>query len=66
MAGTLATAATDTLVNNITYQDTSVDNPTAGNRVFTLTKVQDSGGTANGGADTTTFAVASTDDRSAS
>ena len=58
--GTLSTAATDTLVNNITYQDTNLDNPTAGNRVFTLTQVKDSGGTANGGADTTTLAVAST------
>ena len=58
--GTLSTAATDTLVNNITYQDTNLDNPTAGNRVFTLTQVKDSGGTANGGVDTTTLAVAST------
>ena len=48
--GALSTNATDTLVNNITYQDTNLDNPTAGNRVFTLTQVKDSGGTANGGS----------------
>ena len=53
--GTLSTAATDTLVNKITYQDTNLDNPTAGNRIFTLTQVKDSGGTANGGVDTTTL-----------
>ena len=49
-----------TLINGITYQNTNTDNPTAGNRVFTLTQIQDSGGTANGGADTTALAIAST------
>ena len=53
--GTLSTSATDTLVNGITYQDTNLDDPTAGNRIFTLTQVKDSGGTANGGVDTTTL-----------
>ena len=38
--GTLSTAATQTLVNGITYQNTSTDNPTAGNRVVTLTQVK--------------------------
>ena len=59
-ASGLATAAINTLVNGITYQDTSTDNPTAGNRVFTLTQIQDSGGTANSGMDTSTFSIAST------
>ena len=54
-AGGVSAANMNTLVNTITYQDTNVDNPTAGNRVFTLTQVKDSGGTANGGVDTTTL-----------
>ncbi len=59
-AGSLSTAAAQTLVNGITYQNTSTDNPSAGNRVFTLTQVKDSGGTANGGVDTTTLSIGST------
>src|SRR5471030_69500 len=59
-AGGVSTANINSLVNGITYQDTILDNPSAGNRVFTLTQVQDSGGTANGGADTTTLAITST------
>ena len=59
-AGGVSAANMNTLVNGITYQDTNIDNPTAGNRVFTLTQVKDSGGTANGGVDTTTLSVAST------
>ena len=38
--GTLSTAATQTLVNGITYQNTSTDNPSAGDRVVTLTQVK--------------------------
>ena len=49
-----------TLVNGITYQNTNLDDPTGGNRVFTITQVQDSGGTANGGNDTTSLSVVST------
>src|SRR5262249_59492166 len=49
-----------TLVNGITYQDTNVNDPTAGNRVFTLTSIQDTGGTAYGGVDTTALSVVST------
>ncbi len=59
-SGSLSTAATQTLVNGITYQNTRTDNPTPGNRVITLTQIKDSGGTANGGADTTTLAIGST------
>ncbi|MEI9885432.1 MAG: DUF4347 domain-containing protein [Rhizomicrobium sp.] len=58
--GGITTAAANTLVDNITYQDTSTDNPTGGDRIFTLTQVKDSGGTANSGADTTTLSIAST------
>ena len=58
--GTLSGAAAQTLVEGINYQNTSVDNPSAGNRVFTLTQIKDSGGTANGGVDTTTLSIAST------
>jgi hypothetical protein len=35
------------VINGITYRDSS-GNPTAGNRVVTLTSVQDNGGTSNG------------------
>ena len=45
----ISAAAAQILVNGITYQNTSVDNPTAGNRTFTLTQIKDSGGTANSG-----------------
>lgn len=48
-----------TLVNGITYRNSS-DNPTAGDRVITLTSIKDNGGTANGGADTRTLAIAAT------
>ena len=58
--GSLTAAATQTLVNGISYQDTSTDNPSAGSRVFTLTQIKDNGGTANSGADTTTLSIGST------
>ncbi|MCP4090136.1 MAG: DUF2341 domain-containing protein, partial [Gammaproteobacteria bacterium] len=41
----------DTLGNSISYQNTS-ENPTANDRVFTITGIKDSGGTVNGGVDT--------------
>ncbi|NJD25118.1 MAG: type I secretion C-terminal target domain-containing protein [Betaproteobacteria bacterium] len=56
----VSTSNLDTLVNGITYQNTNIDNPTDGNRVFTLTQVVDSGGTANGGVNATTLSIAST------
>ncbi|WP_295449369.1 cadherin-like domain-containing protein, partial [uncultured Thiodictyon sp.] len=61
-AGGVAAAAVDTLVNGITYQNTNRDDPTAGGRLFTLTQVTDSGGTSNGGVDTTVLGIASTVD----
>src|SRR5204863_377284 len=45
--------------SGITYQNTNTDNPTAGDRTFTLTQLQDSGGTANGGADTAALSIIS-------
>jgi hypothetical protein len=59
-SGGVSSSAINTLINGITYQDTNTDNPTAGNRVFTLTQIQDSGGTASGGSDTTALSIAST------
>ena len=59
-AGGVSAGAINTLINGITYQDTNTDNPTASSRTFTLTQIQDSGGTANGGFDTTTLSIPST------
>ncbi|WP_417456237.1 VCBS domain-containing protein [Kordiimonas sp.] len=48
--GTMSAAATQTLVDGISYENTS-DNPTTGaNRVVTITGITDSGGTADGGS----------------
>lgn len=47
------------LVNGIKYANTS-ENPISGNRVVTLTSLQDSGGTENGGNDTTSLNYTST------
>lgn len=53
-------AQAQTLVESIAYRNAS-DNPSiATARVATLTSVSDSGGTANGGADTTVLAISST------
>ncbi|SET05566.1 protein of unknown function [Nitrosomonas marina] len=57
--GTLSTAATQTMLDNMSYQNNS-NTPSTSNRVVTLTSIQDSGGTANGGDDTASVAVAST------
>ncbi|MEW6992050.1 DUF4347 domain-containing protein [Colwelliaceae bacterium 6441] len=57
--GTLSTAATQTLVDAISYQNNS-GTPNTSNRVVTITSLQDSGGTANGGDDTAALALAST------
>ncbi|SEM95343.1 DUF4347 domain-containing protein [Nitrosomonas marina] len=57
--GTLSTAATQTMLDNMSYQNNS-NTPGTSSRVVTLTSIQDSGGTANGGDDTASIAVAST------
>ncbi|WP_244894393.1 beta strand repeat-containing protein [Marinobacterium stanieri] len=57
--GSMSSAATQTLIDNISYQNNS-NSPSTSNRVVTLTSIQDSGGTANGGDNTGSLAVAST------
>ncbi|ARJ64208.1 hypothetical protein WV31_00060 [Magnetospirillum sp. ME-1] len=52
-SGNYTTAQAQTLVDGLKYKNSSND-PTVANRVFTLTGVQDSGGTAGGGVDTAT------------
>lgn len=59
-AAGISEAAAQTLINGIQYQNTNVDNPTGGDRKFTLTSIVDNGGITNSGHDTTTLAVAST------
>lgn len=56
---TLSSAAMQTLVDALSYQNDS-DAPDTTARVVTLTSLQDSGGTANSGDDTTSLSVAST------
>ncbi|WP_199243959.1 DUF4214 domain-containing protein [Bacterioplanes sanyensis] len=57
---TLSEAQLQTLVDGLTYRNSS-DNPTtAGNRVVTITSVTDSGGTANGGSNAATPNLTST------
>jgi hypothetical protein len=55
----IATTAAQTLIDALSYQNNS-DNPSTANRVVTLTSIQDSGGTSNGGVDTTTTSIAAT------
>jgi hypothetical protein len=55
----ITTAAAQTLVNGISYRNTS-EAVTNSSRVVTLTRVVDDGGTANSGIDTATISVAST------
>ncbi|MEC5342909.1 beta-propeller fold lactonase family protein, partial [Brenneria populi] len=54
--GISANAASE-LIAGLTYANAS-DDPTAGIRTITLISLQDGGGTANGGADTVTLAIA--------
>jgi hypothetical protein len=53
-------SAMATLVDALSYKDTSEDPSTSGNRVVTLTSIKDNGGTANSGVDTTTLSTAAT------
>ncbi|XYK81214.1 MAG: DUF4347 domain-containing protein [Labrenzia sp.] len=56
----LSEAALQTLVDGITYRNTSDTPTTAGNRVVTLTGLTDDGGTANGGDATAALTITST------
>jgi len=57
--GGISTAAMQTLIDTMTYMNTS-ENPNTSNRVVTLTSIQDNGGTDNGGVNTTALSVVST------
>ncbi|MDL1983033.1 MAG: DUF4347 domain-containing protein, partial [Deltaproteobacteria bacterium] len=58
---TVGTSVADaqTLIDGLSYQNTS-ENPSTLDRVFTITSIQDSGGTANGGIDTSSPNLVST------
>ncbi|MCJ9429439.1 DUF4347 domain-containing protein [Kordiimonas marina] len=59
--GTLDATGMQTLVTNAAYNNTSDDPTSSGSdRTITITSLKDSGGTANGGSDTTTLSLAST------
>ncbi|TDQ73713.1 MBG domain-containing protein [Sphingobacterium yanglingense] len=47
------------IINGITYRNTST-NPNTTNRIVKLSLIQDNGGTANGGVNTTSLSIAST------
>ncbi|WP_323814972.1 putative Ig domain-containing protein [Cellvibrio sp. NN19] len=55
----VSVADAQTVVNGITYANSSIT-PIGANRVVTITSLQDSGGTANGGVDTFNPNIAST------
>ncbi|WP_310417002.1 cadherin-like domain-containing protein [Mycoplana sp. BE70] len=54
-----STAALQTLLDGMSYRNTS-ESPTTAGRIITITSITDTGGTANGGVDTTATAIAST------
>jgi Ca2+-binding RTX toxin-like protein len=60
LAAGISEAAAQALINGIQYLNTNVDNPTDGNRTFTLTSISDNGGTDNGGHDTTSLSASAT------
>lgn len=55
----ISSAVVQTVLDNLGYRNSS-EAPTPGNRVVTLTQITDSGGTANGGANSTAVSIAST------
>lgn len=58
-AGGMSTATATTVVDGLSYRNSS-DAPTTASRVATLTGITDSGGTGNGGLDTTILSIAAT------
>ncbi|WP_179958434.1 DUF4347 domain-containing protein [Chitinimonas arctica] len=58
-AAGVSTAIAQTVVDGITYSNSS-ESPGTTSRVITLTNIRDNGGTANSGVDATTLAVAAT------
>ncbi len=59
-SGGISSAAAQTLLDGITYRNTSENPTTASNRVITVTGIRDTGGTTNSGADTATPNATST------
>jgi hypothetical protein len=57
--GGISAGAMQALLDALGYRNTSQD-PSTADRVITLTSIRDSGGTANGGADTAALGIAST------
>ena len=57
--GGYSTANAQTLLDALAYENSSQD-PLGANRTVTLTEIKDTGGTANGGDDTTAVSIAST------
>lgn len=57
--GGITASVANTLIDGLTYRNTS-DTPNTTNRIVTLTSIHDTGGTANGGVDTTSLSLAST------
>ncbi|MNX34842.1 Extracellular serine protease precursor [compost metagenome] len=55
----LSSTSTQTLIDGMTYANRSM-NPTVANRVVTIASLQDDGGTANGGVDTSALGVSAT------
>ncbi|WP_225580461.1 DUF4347 domain-containing protein [Pseudomonas sp. PDM16] len=55
-AGGLSAATAQTVVDGMAYRNSS-DAPSTATRVITLTSIRDSGGTANGGVDTTVTSI---------
>ncbi|ROP58365.1 putative Ig domain-containing protein [Enterobacter sp. BIGb0383] len=58
-SGGISSSAAVTVIDGMTYRNTS-ENPTGPVRTVTVTSITDSGGTANGGVDTTVLSVSST------
>ncbi|QBF26461.1 DUF4347 domain-containing protein [Pseudomonas tructae] len=55
----ISTSLVQTLIDGVQYSNLS-NAPTTGSRVITLSSLQDTGGTSNGGVDTTSVAIAAT------
>jgi VCBS repeat-containing protein len=60
MESGISTANAEALIKGMAFQNIRVDDPSAGNRIITLTEIKDSGGAPNHGSDTTTLNVIST------
>lgn len=60
LTGSWTSAATQTLVDSLSYRNSSETPTAAANRVVTLTSIKDNGGIANTGVDTTALSVAAT------